>query len=391
LIITSFLDTDIYKYTMMLFAKYVHPNVMVEYAFKCRNKIDLLPYFDEIYNELKAACDLKYTDDEVDYLKTIDPRFEFLREYTTKPLLNFEALSLSNINGVLDIRVKGNWWEVILFEIIVLAITNEVYSRRIHDTHKDMKETLDKGIEVLDEKIKLLKNNPSVKLMEFGTRRRFSKDWQLYVISRLRETSNLLGTSNVLFAKELNLAPLGTMAHEAFQVLQGIVHPIQSQRVLLQEWHTFWQGRFALALTDIFPQKKFLKDFDKDIINLYTGVRHDSGSPYEWGESMINHYIKYGIDPKTKSLCFSDSLDIPKAILLANKFADRINVTFGIGTNLTNDMGAFHSALQVVMKIVNVNGMPVAKISNDSGKNMCEDPFYLHCLLHLIEEDVKNV
>lgn len=390
--ISSFLDTDLYKFNMMLFAFEMHPNIEVEYAFKCRSKVNLHPYAEQIEREIYYKfCNLSFKNAEVQYLeKNVDSRFSFLHNYVNSTFLDANQIRIDKIdNGELSIRVKGKWWKTILYEVPVLAIVNEVYSR---STGLEMFNHLAQGATNLKNKIELIKGS-KIMIMEFGTRRRFSREWQEIVLKTLVNTvpDNILGTSNVKLAMDLGITCLGTMAHEFFQVHQGVFHPIKSQVFALNAWSEFWGEKFAIALTDIFPTKKFIKDFDINMANKYKGLRHDSDCPFKWSREMIEMYKGFGIDPKTKTLIYSDGLDIETCHKLYEEFANQINVVFGIGTNLTNDIGDGHKALQVVMKIVTVDNIPVAKISNNIAKSMCEDKLYLNTLIHLIEKDIENV
>ena len=389
--IRSLLDTDLYKFNMMLFARNKMPDLVVEYAFKCRNDVDLHPFISEIEEEIKQYSTLQFTHEEVSYLvNVVDARFSFLYDFVGKPFLDFNNVKIEKShNQEISIRIKDLWWKTILFEVPVLAIVNEVYSMSKGD---EIYPIMSNATAILKNKVEIIKNNHKIKIMEFGTRRRFSREWQEIVLSTLLNEvpSNIIGTSNVLLAKQFGITPNGSFAHEFTMTHQGVYHPVTSQYHAFVAWNEFWVDKYQIALTDIFPTKKFLKDFTKDLAEKYTGFRHDSGDPAEWSNDMINMLEGYEIDPKTKTLVYSDGLDIQKCIELEAEFGHRINVIFGIGTNLTNDMGPKHKALQVVMKIVYVNNLPVAKLSNNIGKSMCEDHIYLKALVHLINKDIEN-
>lgn len=389
-IINSLLDTDLYKFTMMLFAHDLHPNVKVEYAFKCRTNVNILGLKEKIAREIFSFSCLKFTKDEVNYLiDNVDSRFTFLLQYIDKNLMDFDNdVEIYEYKGELHIRVHGLWWKTILYEVPVLSLVNELYGKRL--SQDEYSALLSEGTSILKNKIDFFAKYPDIKIMEFGTRRRFSKEWQEIVLTNFLDGPNVSSTSNVKLAMDLGIPSSGTVAHEAFQVYQGVYHPIKSQVALLNDWMTFYKGNHAIALTDIFPQEKFLKDFDVSLAKAYKGVRHDSGDAIAWGDDFIDLYKNFDIDPMTKNLVFSDGLNPIRTVELFNYFKGRINTSFGIGTNLTNDMGSSHRALQVVMKIVTVDGMPVAKISNNIEKSMCEDLLYLACLNNLIRSDLKN-
>lgn len=389
MIISSLLDTDLYKFTMMLFAHEKYPDLNVEYEFKCRSKVSLVYLMDRLKTQVEFYTNLRFTKDEVAYLCTIDKRFSFLEEFVNKKLMDFHSnVKIYSVHDELFISVKGKWWMTILYEVPILAIVNELHSKMSLSSEK-YAEALSEGTARLTKKIRDLKNHKDLKIMEFGTRRRFSREWQEMVLIAFMETPNLIGTSNVKLAMDHGLTPLGSMAHECFQAFQGIYHPVKSQIMLLKEWHEFFGSEYSIALTDIFPQKKFLKDFKTQLATRYAGVRHDSGCPFQWSEEIIEHYKSLAINPKNKTLIYSDGLDIPLAIKLHQRFSNQVRDVYGIGTNLTNDMGT-HKALQVVMKIITVDGLPVAKISNNIEKSMCRNPLYLAALQNMIAEDIKN-
>ncbi|WMS85907.1 nicotinate phosphoribosyltransferase [Pleionea litopenaei] len=377
-IIRSLLDTDLYKLTMMQTVLHQFPAAEVEYTFKCRNAdVSLKPYAAEIKAQIKALCELRLTENELHYLAGIyylKPDFiQFLKLFQ----LNEQYVRIGeDERGQLTITVAGPWLHTIMFEVPILAIVEEVYSRNEY-AKVDLKE----GQRRLMEKTEAIKKHPlreHFKLMEFGTRRRFNREWHCHVLEHLKRSvkSNLVGTSNMYLARELDLLPLGTMAHEYLQAFQALgPRLIDSQKMALETWTKEYRGDLGIALTDVVGIDAFLKDFDRYFAKLFDGVRHDSGDPFTWAEKMIDHYKKLGIDPKTKTLVFSDGLNIPLAFELLEKFYDVTNIVFGIGTNLTNDVGV--TPLSIVMKMTKCNGQPVAKISDSPGKTMCKDETYL--------------
>lgn len=387
-IIKSLLDTDLYKLTMMQAVLHNSPAAEVEYLFKCRTEdVDLMPLAAEIKKQISDLCDLKFTENEIQYLSNIyylKPDFiQFLKLFQ----MNEQYVHIGkDEDGQLDIKVKGSWLHTILFEVPILAIVEEVYSRYFH-AGVDLKE----GEQRLKEKTNIIKTHPlgeKLKIMEFGTRRRFSREWQKHVLEHLSKNNleNLVGTSNVLYAYELGLTPLGTMAHEYLQAFQALgPRLVDSQKVALEAWTKEYRGDLGIALTDVVGIDAFLNDFDRYFAKLFDGVRHDSGCPFEWANKMIAHYEKMGINPMTKTLVFSDGLDIPLALELLTEFHEKTNLVFGIGTNLTNDVGI--KPLSIVMKMIECDGQPVAKISDSPGKTMCEDEAYLHYLRKVFEID----
>jgi nicotinate phosphoribosyltransferase len=214
---------------------------------------------------------------------------------------------------------------------------------------------------------------------DFGCRRRFSGEWQDEVVATLAGTAPQFfkGTSNVHLARKHGLVAIGTMAHEYLQTFQasGNVQLRLFQKQAMDTWVQEYRGDLGIALTDTVGMDAFLADFDLFFAKLFDGLRHDSGDPVVWGEKAIAHYQRLRIDPHTKRLVFSDGLDIPQALYLHGQFADRIQVGFGIGTNLTNDLGL--DALNIVMKLVSCNGQPTAKLSDSPGKTLCDDETFL--------------
>ena len=389
MIITSLLDTDLYKFTMMQVVLHQFPGAQVEYRFKCRNPgVDLAPYVDEIRAEIRSLCSLNFKDDELAYLRS----FRFIKSDFVDFLglfkLNEKYIQVvPNLTGEIDIVIQGPWLHTILFEIPVLAIVNEVFFRntkRLPDLMEG-RARLDTKIQQLqDADLKLLK------IADYGTRRRFSKAWHEEVLRVLMAklgdgaTGQFAGTSNVYFAFMLGLTPLGTMAHEYLQASQALGPRLRDSQVFaFESWAKEYRGDLGIALSDVYGFNAFLRDFDMYFCKLFDGARHDSGDPFIWGERMIAHYRTNRVDPLTKTLIFSDGLTVPKTIELFRQFSGRCLLAFGIGTNLTNDLG--YEPLQIVIKMVKCNGQPVAKLSDTPGKGMCEDQNYLAYLRQVFE------
>ena len=377
MIIESLLDTDLYKFTMMQCVLHQFPGASVEYRFRCRNEgIDLRPYMDEVKAEVDHLCSLRFKEDELEYLRSLrfikDDFIEFLSLFQLKR----KYIDISEKDGQMAITIKGPWLHTILFEIPVLAIVNETYFRHVAPN-------IDKaeGRRRLDAKIKMIEAEPDremISISDFGTRRRFSREWQKEVIETLkaRLPREFAGTSNVLYAKELDLIPMGTMAHEYLQACQALGPRLRdSQTYAFEMWAKEYRGDLGIALTDVYGIEPFLKDFDMYFCKLFDGVRQDSGDPEKWGERMIEHYKANRCDPRTKTFIFSDSLTFERLIRLFRRFKGRVKLGFGVGTNLTNDLGP--EPLNIVIKMVRANGQPVAKISDTPGKSLCDDPSYL--------------
>lgn len=380
MIIDSLLDTDLYKFTMMQCVLHQFPGAQVEYKFKCRNPgADLQAVLADIERELDHLCTLKFAPCELDYLRSL--RFiksdfvDFLELFHLKRS-HITALAARDNSTDIEIRVKGPWLHTILFEIPVLAIVNECFYRHFYPD-LDLKE----GRARLESKMEEIERHPGLKISEYGTRRRFSKDWQREVIRTLKDKipNHFAGTSNVFFAMTEHLTPLGTMAHEYLQACQALGPRLRdSQKFAFEMWAKEYRGDLGIALSDVYGIQAFLTDFDMFFCKLFDGARHDSGNPFDWGEHMIRHYQANRCDPKTKTLIFSDMLTIPKVVSLYERFNGRVHLGFGIGTNLVNDLGI--PALQNVIKLVRCNDQPVAKLSDSPEKSMCEDESYLRYL-----------
>jgi nicotinate phosphoribosyltransferase len=393
MIITSLLDTDLYKFTMMQVVLHQFPGAQVEYKFKCRNAgVNLAQHADEIRSEIKALCNLTFTEEELSYLRSMRFIKSDFVDFLGLFKLNEKCITLTpQANGELEISVKGPWLHTILFEIPVLAIVNEVYFKN-HSASR----SIHAGEVRLSHKISLLKaaELQDLKIADYGTRRRYSKVWQEQVLRRLAEglgtsaTGQFAGTSNVHFARTLGLTPLGTMAHEYLQAAQALGPRLRdSQTYAFESWAKEYRGDLGIALSDVYGMSAFLRDFDMYFCKLFDGARHDSGDPFNWGERMIEHYRLNRVDPRTKTLIFSDGLTVPRTIELYQRFKGRCLLAFGIGTNLTNDLGdpPDHEPLQIVMKMIRCNGQPVAKLSDSPGKGMCDDEKYLAYLRQVFD------
>lgn len=383
-IVVSLLDTDLYKFNMNQVMFHKHTNLNGTYIFKCRNQgVVFTPEMvEEINAQIDHLCTLRFSDEELDYLNSL--RFiksdyvEFLRLW--HPIRKYVTCH-GNPDGSLYIQVDGPLFSVMQFEIYLLEIVNEVYFRMKYNYLA----LVDSAQEKLVAKIAGFKTGKyNFKFAEFGCRRRLSREWQDYVVGELLKTGHCVGTSNVYLAMKYGCTPIGTYAHEYVQMYQGVpgVTLAYTNKVAMEEWFDEFQGDNGTALTDTLGTDLFLMDFNKLQATCYTGVRHDSGDPIEWGEKIIAHYEKLGIDPKTKTLLFSDSLDFDKAEQIYNHFKGRINVSFGIGTFLSNDTHV--DALNIVIKLQYVNGHPVAKLSDTPGKAMCQEPQYVEYLKNAV-------
>ncbi|MBB6114683.1 nicotinate phosphoribosyltransferase [Rahnella rivi] len=381
-ILTSLLDTDAYKLHMQqaVFHRYHHINVVAE--FRCRGDELLGEYADDIRQQIQLMSELALTDDEFTYLSGL-PFFtqdylSWLKTFRYNP----QHVTVSDRDGHLHVRIEGPWREVIMWEVPLLAVISEVVHR-----HRSPQITAGMAVEQL--RMNLASFNEQAadvdlsafRLMDFGTRRRFSGEVQEAIVSTLKnEFPYLVGTSNYDVAHKLQLAPVGTQAHEWFQAHQQISPVLaNSQRAALQAWLDEYPDQLGIALTDCITMDAFLRDFGPKFANAYQGLRHDSGDPFEWGEKAIAHYHALDIDPMTKTLVFSDNLDLDKALHLYRHFHKRVNLVFGIGTRLTCNIPGV-KPLNIVIKLVQCNGKPVAKLSDSPGKTICQDKAFVKAL-----------
>jgi nicotinate phosphoribosyltransferase len=396
-IINSLLETDMYKFSMGQTIFHQFTSYKTTWTFKCRNKD--VHFTDEMVEEIKeqvqAFCQLRFTEEELEYLDNITwikgTYVDFLRLWQPR----YEEFTITTDAPCgLAIDAAGTWLNTSMYEIPVLAIVNEVYFRMAYDYDvllKQFKRRLDEKVRLLEEDTYRLSD-----FSEFGLRRRLSAEAQEMAVKaiaevELPEDSHFIGTSNVYLAKKFNLKPVGTMAHEWIMCTGQGNHkhnPAYSNWYALDAWVKEYGILNGIALTDTITTDCFLRDFQLTYATLFSGVRHDSGDPYEWGDKMIAHYNSLGINPRTKTLLFSDSLDFERATALYDYFKDKAKVAFGIGTFISNDTD--EEPLNIVMKTTKCNGMDVAKISDVAGKGMCKNPDYVDYLNRCIDYRMKN-
>ena len=381
-VIHSLLETDLYKFTMWQTMLHRHPQVRAEYRFVCRNAsaYPLADLLDEVNDQLDHLCTLSLTEDELAYLGGlgyIKPDFvDFLRIFRFQRRF-IEARAAGD---TLKIVASGPQVHVMGFEIHVLALVNELYFRRFNAAA-----AIATGRSRLQAKLEQLRTfepepprRHPFEFFDFGVRRRFSGAWQEEVVRTLqREVPRFFkGTSNVYLAHRLGLVAIGTMAHEYLQSYQALDVRLRAfQKAALEDWVQEYRGDLGIALTDVVGMDAFLADFDLYFAKLFDGLRHDSGDPFVWGEKALAHYAPLRIDAHTKRLVFSGGLDLDKAFTIYRRFADRTQLGFGIGTNLSNDVGL--TPLNIVMKLVRCNAQPVAKLSDSPGKTLCSDQTFL--------------
>ena len=380
-VLRTLLDTDAYKLHMQQAVYHHYYDVHVTAEFRCRGDDLLGIYAETIREEVDAMQHLHLQEDEYQWLSGL-PFFEadylnWLRAFRYDP----RQVVVTNDNGKLHIRLSGPWREVIMWEVPLLAVISELVHRYRAPQTGVQQALLHLETKLADFATRTQGLDMSAfRLMDFGTRRRFSRDVQYAIVARLQQEPWFIGTSNYDLARRLSLTPMGTQAHEWFQAHQQISPDLAtSQRAALAAWLDEYPTQLGIALTDCITMDAFLRDFGPEFAQRYQGLRHDSGDPLEWGEKAIAHYEKLGIDPLSKTLIFSDNLDLNKALDLYRHFAERVNLGFGIGTRLTCDIPDV-KPLNIVIKLVECNGKPVAKLSDSPGKTICHDKAFVRAL-----------
>lgn len=376
---------DYYKPTMSQVEFLKHPDAKVTFALKNRGNNRLTDHVqpEELSSRLGEFA-LGWQGVEIEYLETHErrdgtPLFhqEFLSYLEDNPLPPVNV-TINPETDDLAIETTGAWPLVTFWETIVMSEVNELYFEDyLQKNGLTKEEVFAEGDKRLSEKIAILKDRHDIKFAEFGTRRRFSYEWQKHVVERLKNEcpENLIGTSNVALAQELNLMPIGTFAHEMPMVYAALAEandysPLAGHSEMLRDWEEVYDDNLSTALTDTFTSEFFFADFTEEQAKHWQGLRHDSGDPKEFGERVIQFYEEYGIDPKEKTIVFSDGLDMNKIVELANYFKGRVNLVFGWGTTLTNDLGL--PANNIVMKAIRANGSGTVKLSDFEDKNTGE-------------------
>ena len=408
-IIRSLLETDMYKFSMGQAIYHQFPDYKTTWTFKCRNKdvVFTQDMVEEIREQIQAYCNLRFTEAELEYLDNIKwikgSYVDFLRLW--RPNFNDFIIGYRPDEPCrLFIETYGTWLNTSMYEIPVLAIVNEVYFRMQYSGSSteflSFSSLMQEFENRLDQKYEQVASGKWLAgtFSDFGLRRRLSADAQEMMIQKFMNLkyvkdcpSKFIGTSNVYLAKKYGLTPVGTMAHEWIMCVGQGNHkhnPAYSNWYALDAWVREYGVLNGTALTDTITTDCFLRDFQLTYATLFSGVRHDSGDPFNWGNKMLMHYQNLGIDHHTKTLLFSDSLDFKKVDRLYRHFQDRCKVAFGIGTYLTNDTCV--PALNIVMKTTKCNGQDVAKLSDTQGKGMCKNQEYIDYLSRTIGWRMDN-
>lgn len=376
-IIQAMSDNDLYKFTMQQgiflggFAdgSKSYGDLNVEYKFKDRRGTAYPKGFaTAVMRQVQLMANLTLTDfeyrkfSELPYMKRT--YLDFLRGYRYDP----NEVQVKQRGGKLTISIRGAWYRTVLWEVPLLAIVSELY---FHMTgQKPNVKIFEKHLRAKTE----LFASSALALIEFGTRRRVSFRAQEAAVVYLKHAHpRFLGTSNVWLAFKHGVKVYGTHAHEWFMAHQAMYGTRLANKTGLESWARVYNGLLGMALTDTFTTEDFFASFDKKLARLFDGVRQDSGDPIIFGEAAIRHYEKLGIDPKSKVIVFSDALNASKAVAIRKHFAGRINMSFGIGTDITNDVGL--APLNIVIKLARCRWMDserwidVVKLSDDAGKH----------------------
>nr|WP_318661199.1 nicotinate phosphoribosyltransferase [uncultured Treponema sp.] len=404
-VIESLLETDLYKFSMGQAIYHQFPSYKTRWTFKCRNENVKFTseMLEEIKEQIKHYCTIRFKEEELDYLSKIEWLHEDYIDHLRlwKPRYEDFEISSDSPSG-LFLEASGTWLNTSMYEIPILAIINEVFFRITYN-YDDLFVQYKRKLE--QKKNWLIDGTYNLgSFSEFGLRRRLSAEAQDLAVKTLCDANGkykdsfCVGTSNVFLAKKYNVKPVGTMAHEYIMCVgQGnpMYNPAYSNKLAMESWTKEYGVLNGTYLTDTIGDKTTHMDMGYTFSICFSGVRHDSGDPYEWGEEWIKHYESYynkykdeRVNPKNKTLLFSDSLDFKRASKLYEHFKDRIKVAFGIGTYIANDTDV--EPLNIVMKVSECNGRSVAKLSNAMGKTMCKDDEYVEYLKKTIEWRINH-
>ena len=398
---------DYYKLTMGQVIYEQHPNTEVTFTLKNRSSEQPLSEYispEALQQRLDRIREQGFTSEEIAYYAGLTAQNGNAR-FTPDYLDYLEQLQLPEVNisinpatNDLDIDSGGKWIDVTFWETVVMSEVNELYYEQLMESHDlGINDLYAEGDRRLNDKIEKLKEYPGIKFADFGTRRRFSTNWHEHVVQRLAQDlpEQFTGTSNPWFAYKYNLAPIGTFAHEMPMVYAGIAdafgkNPLKGHNEMLRDWEDTYHGDLSIALTDTFGSEFFFNDFTSKQAETWNGLRHDSGDPIEFGERAIEFYKKSGVDPTTKTIVFSDGLDVDTIIKLYQHFNGKINVTFGWGTSLMNDLGL--PANNMVMKATEVS-VPT-RVDMPDGRDQFgmireADPTKGNCLAYVTRKLVK--
>lgn len=369
--LNSILDNDFYKFTMQHAVIKLFPKAEVRYGFINRGKHKFPSGFSDLLRKsVDAMADLRLTKDEKNYLSQhcpyLDPTYlDFLQGYKYDP----SEVQITQNGSNLEVTIEGFWYRTILWEVPLMSLISELFYKSNHLIRLNDKSIKNNTKSKIQNYTKL-----GVSVLEFGTRRRHSYEVHSLVNETLRTSGSesFIGTSNVHFAMINNKRPLGTHAHEWFMFHAAQYGFKMANLISLEHWTQVYGGDLGIALTDTYTTDIFFNQFDKKYSKLFDGVRHDSGDPIAFAKKIISHYTKMGIDPKSKVIVFSDSLNFEKVKIISDFCKDKIKMSFGIGTNFTNDAGL--PSMNMVIKLTETKPehtywQGVVKLSDEKNKN----------------------
>jgi nicotinate phosphoribosyltransferase len=350
---------------------HLFPDLIVQYKLIIRTKRNFPDNFADMFRQqVEMMSTLSLRHDEYNFLKKTyffkAPYIDFLRGYR----FNSEEVTILQKNDTIELIIEGPWYRTILWETPLMATISELFF--MHNT-EEKPWPMPQRINKMKEKAKFFERR-QILYADFGSRRRYSYTNHEKLVQTCRRYSpkSFIGTSNPYLAMKYDTKMIGTQAHEFFMVMAALYGYLMANRLGLEKWVDVYQGDLGIALTDTFTTDVFFRDFTTKYAKLFDGVRQDSGDPFVFSDKAIAHYEKLRIDPKSKTIVFSDSLN-PDMVEKIHDYCDgRIKDVYGIGTNLTNDVGV--KALNIVIKLtavlVNNTWQPTTKLSDDAGKHL---------------------
>ena len=353
MIIHSILENDLYKFSMSYYYQVHYPNAWGTFTFHDRNNTKYTNEFvEDLRKEFSNLASLSLLDSEFEWASST---INYIPRYFWEWLCHFRFEADKIVTWLdeeqhLHIEVSDLMYKVTFYEIPILAIVSELYHRHHDNVFQTREELLDVMVDNLKNKADIAACH-NLFFADFGMRRRFNTISEEIVIEYMKEhCPTFTGTSTVYLAMKYHLKPIGTMAHECFMFQAAIHSPKEANYEVMEQWVKVYDGNLGTVLTDTYTVDVFLRNFSMKLAKLYDGVRHDSGDPKEFGDKIIDKYKSYGIDPKSKTIVFSDGLNFQTAAEIKEYFAGRIKVTFGIGTNLTCDLPGI-KPMNIVMKL----------------------------------------
>ena len=388
-IVTHFTDNDLYTYSCQYYILQTYPRAEVRYSFFDRNHTKYPQGFGELLQEqINGMKDVVITDEEIEFMKRKiyflpDWYYDFLRGYRFNPS---EIHISQDQSGYLSIMIEGKWWSTIMWEMPILSTISELMHTINGDVDKvnwdnEYKKAYDKGIKAFTN---------GLILSDMGTRRRFNFQNQSVVLKGLKDayeslggdaSGKFVGTSNVWFAKEFDVTPIGTMSHQIVCAEECVSGVFECNYQVMDKWSKCFNGDVGIYLPDAFGHSIFFDNFSKRLAKTFDGLRIDSGDEKEETEKIIAKYCSLGIDPSTKAIVYSNALTIDKAIELHKWLNGRMKDSFGIGTHLcaqvTNmETGEFFPYSNIVIKLTGFRitelrkWQDAVKLSNDKGKTL---------------------